>query len=54
MRREAFGLAGLLNDTEQLVDLLKRQALGFIHHEPDKSDTDETERAPDLQLKLGW
>jgi hypothetical protein len=42
LRLEILGLRCLLNDTVELVDLLKGQAFRLVDHKPNKSNTNET------------
>jgi hypothetical protein len=43
LRLKILRLGRLLDDTVELVDLLKGQAFRLVDKEPDESDTDETE-----------
>lgn len=44
LRTELVALPGLSANTEELVDLLERETLGLVDHEPDEDDADPAEK----------
>lgn len=44
---ELLALPGLVHHLVQLIDLLERQALGLVDHEPDEEEANAAEGAPD-------
>lgn len=52
LRTELVALPGLSANTEELVDLLERESLGFVDHEPNEDDADPAARV--VSDKANW